>query len=86
MKEIPDGILTEITNFCRECGSNMECPEMDCVLFRIEKQVEDLEKLINELGEHIIENQQYSYEYEQLVVPSEYLLYLLDLIEQDTKE
>lgn len=30
-------ILTEITNFCKECNSHNCCPEEDCILFRIEK-------------------------------------------------
>ena len=30
-------ILYEITNFCEECSSNTNCPEEECVLFRIEQ-------------------------------------------------
>ena len=33
-------ILNEITNFCEECGSREQCPEKECVLFRIEKIIE----------------------------------------------
>lgn len=32
-------ILTEITDFCEECGSHESCPEEDCILFRIEQIV-----------------------------------------------
>ena len=32
-------IMNEITNFCEQCPSNTECPEEDCVLYRIEKIV-----------------------------------------------
>lgn len=32
-----DEILTEITDFCSECGSKECCPEEECVLFRIEQ-------------------------------------------------
>ena len=34
-------VLTEITNFCETCASKDSCPEEDCVLFRIEKIVEE---------------------------------------------
>lgn len=34
-------ILNEITDFCETCPSNTDCPEDECVLFRIEKIVED---------------------------------------------
>lgn len=38
-----DEILNEITLFCMECGSKYECPEDDCVLFRIERIVTENE-------------------------------------------
>ena len=35
-----DEILKEITSFCgEECCSNQNCPEEECVLYRIEKIV-----------------------------------------------
>ena len=34
-------ILNEITNFCEDCPSKDCCPEDECVLFRIEKVVEE---------------------------------------------
>ena len=34
-----DKILNEISNFCEICLSHDNCPEEDCVLFRIEKIV-----------------------------------------------
>lgn len=34
-------VLNEITNFCNEeCSSKENCPENECVLYRIEKIVE----------------------------------------------
>lgn len=33
-------ILKEIANFCEECPSHENCPEDECVLYRIEKIVE----------------------------------------------
>lgn len=35
-------ILTEITDFCRECPSHEKCPEEDCILFRIEQIIENV--------------------------------------------
>lgn len=40
MKE--EKILIEITDFCRECPSHENCPEEECVLFRIEQIIEDV--------------------------------------------
>jgi len=37
-------ILTEITDFCRECPSHENCPEEGCVLYRIEKIIEEAQK------------------------------------------
>lgn len=34
-----DEILTEITDFCSECGSKECCKEEECILFRIEQIV-----------------------------------------------
>lgn len=34
-----DKILNEITDFCNECGSKENCPEEECVLYRIENIV-----------------------------------------------
>jgi hypothetical protein len=34
-------ILNEITTFCNECGSKDYCSEEECVLYRIEKIVDD---------------------------------------------
>lgn len=34
-------ILYEITNFCNECPSKENCPEEECVLFRIEQEIEN---------------------------------------------
>lgn len=34
-----DKILKEITTFCETCGSKEDCPEGECVLYRIEKIV-----------------------------------------------
>lgn len=36
-------ILLEITNHCEECPNRECCPEEECVLFRIEKIVEERE-------------------------------------------
>lgn len=37
---LTEQILNEITLYCRdECCSSSECPEDECVLFRIEKAV-----------------------------------------------
>lgn len=36
-----DNILLEITNFCEGCASRECCCEEECILFRIEKLVED---------------------------------------------
>lgn len=30
-------ILLEISNFCETCSSHENCPEEECVLYRIEK-------------------------------------------------
>ena len=35
-------ILTEITDFCELCPNHENCPEEDCVLFRIEQIIEDV--------------------------------------------
>ena len=35
-------ILTEITDFCRECPSHEDCPEEECVLYRIEQIIENV--------------------------------------------
>lgn len=32
-----EAILEEITNFCEECPSHDNCPEEECVLYRIEQ-------------------------------------------------
>lgn len=32
-------ILKEITDFCKICNSNNNCPEEECVLYRIEKLI-----------------------------------------------
>lgn len=32
-------ILIEISNFCKSCPSHENCPEEECVLFRIEKLI-----------------------------------------------
>lgn len=37
-------ILEEITNFCEECPSHENCPEEDCVLYRIEQIIDFKEK------------------------------------------
>lgn len=38
--EKAEQILNEITLYCmNECSSSCECPELDCVLFRIERLV-----------------------------------------------
>ena len=37
-------IMLEITNHCEECPNHECCPEEECVLFRIEKIIEDKEK------------------------------------------
>ena len=38
--EQENNILNEITNFCENhCGLCQECPEEECVLFRIEKLI-----------------------------------------------
>ena len=44
-----DEILTEITDFCSECGSKECCPEEECILFRIEQIIVSNEsnKLVN---------------------------------------
>lgn len=36
MKKEEEQIMTEITNFCENCPSSDCCPELDCVLYRIE--------------------------------------------------
>lgn len=33
-------ILNETTNFCQQCSSRENCPENECVLYRIEKIIE----------------------------------------------
>lgn len=33
-------ILLEISNFCEACLSHENCPEEECVLYRIEKIIE----------------------------------------------
>lgn len=44
--ELSEKILNEVTLYCRdECGSNQECPEDECVLFRIERLVVDDESM-----------------------------------------
>lgn len=35
-------ILTEITDYCFNCPKHENCPEEDCVLYRIEKIIEDV--------------------------------------------
>lgn len=38
--DLKEQILNEISLYCRdECCSNCECPEEECVLFRIERLV-----------------------------------------------
>lgn len=37
-------ILTEITNHCENCPNRECCPEEECVLFRIEKIIEEKKK------------------------------------------
>ena len=37
-------ILNEITEFCKGCCSNDCCPEDECVLFRIERIIEQNEE------------------------------------------
>lgn len=36
-----DKIMNEITEFCRDCESCQNCPEEDCILFRIERIIVD---------------------------------------------
>ncbi|MBQ9700109.1 MAG: hypothetical protein IJV71_05740 [Lachnospiraceae bacterium] len=37
---LQEQILNEVTLYCRdECSSSCECPEDECVLFRIERLV-----------------------------------------------
>lgn len=43
-------ILLEITNHCEECPNHECCPEEECVLFRIEKIVEEKESKNGKLG------------------------------------
>lgn len=38
-----DEILSEIYDFCEECPSHDNCPENECVLFRIEQIILDKE-------------------------------------------
>ncbi len=35
-----DSILKEIMDFCESCPSSQDCPEDECVLYRIEKIIE----------------------------------------------
>ena len=44
MKEIREKIFNEITSFCENCVSRECCCEEECVLFRIEKLVEEVRK------------------------------------------
>lgn len=42
--DLKEQILNEITLYCRdECCSSCECPEDECVLFRIERLVVESE-------------------------------------------
>lgn len=34
-------ILLEITNYCESCPCHEKCVEQECVLFRIEKLIEE---------------------------------------------
>lgn len=34
-------VLNETTTFCEECSSREDCPEEECVLYRIEQIVEN---------------------------------------------
>lgn len=44
--DLQDQILNEISLYCRdECCSNCECPEGECVLFRIERLVVENESM-----------------------------------------
>ena len=37
-------ILLEISEFCKNCPSHENCPEEECVLYRIEKMLLEGEK------------------------------------------
>lgn len=46
--ELSEQMLNEITLYCRdECCSSQECPEDECVLFRLERMVIDSESTYN---------------------------------------
>lgn len=38
--ELKNKILDETTTFCEECSSRENCPEDECVLYRIEQIIE----------------------------------------------
>ena len=40
-EEKQEQIMNEISEFCRECESCTNCPEEDCILFRIERIIVD---------------------------------------------
>lgn len=42
-----DKILMEITNHCENCPKHECCPEEECILFRIEKIVENNDKNVS---------------------------------------
>ena len=47
MKKIRNKILNETTNFCLNCNLREKCIEKQCVIFRIEKIIEDRRKEID---------------------------------------
>lgn len=48
-----DEILTDITDFCMECPKHESCVEEECILFRIEQRLGNLDKYIARLEESI---------------------------------
>ena len=44
-------IFKEITNFCKECSSHENCPEEECVLYRIENIVSNKKKYFVKIEE-----------------------------------
>lgn len=44
-------IKLEIASFCEECPSHENCPEDECVLFRIEKIILESEDKKNEIND-----------------------------------
>ena len=62
-----DSILSEITDCCENCSARECCQENECVLFRIEKIIEEKGKKMKDINEYLKEQKEkYNGVYEEV--------------------